>query len=283
MFSNLKEAEMAYLNELKIVRGYSYFTIINYQQALDSLIDIVGNKHCLFLNLKHIEQYRENLVAQGLSKKSQACKMVTIRGFVSYLRRHHLTVINFKSILVPKPDPPKIRWLYPSDIRKMVDAARRNKRDVALILTLFSSGIRVGELIRLNHGDIQNQHCTVLGKGNKIRLVFISSQANAAIQKYTRSCPFPEAGPLFKSRSGRRLSSSSVFLIVSKYAREAGLEDVSPHILRHSYATTLMREGVNIVHVQKLLGHSHVQTTSMYLHVVDDELWKSYKTHELVV
>src|SRR5690606_35367219 len=191
-------------------------------------------------------------------------------------------------IELPKVSRKQVTFLHYDEVRRLIEqidiTSEQGLRDRAIVELLFSSGLRVSELVDLNrdHINIKRREFMVRGKGQKDRPVFISAATAERIQEYL-STRFDNLPPLFLSYSRnhtasmsgdyRRLSARSVQRLIARYARLAGItKHVSPHTMRHSFATDLLMNGADIRSVQSMLGHSNISTTQVYTHVTDEHL-----------
>lgn len=233
---------------------------------------------------------------QEFKKSTQKTFLVAIRAFLKYLIiEENLEVVPPEQIILGKESDRIPKVLEPGQMQRLFEVQDLNKRsglrDRAILETLFSTGLRVSELVALNVDDINlsTGEFSVLGKGRKVRTVYLSSSAQIWLKKYlaTRSDDF---APLFLRYSGKRmdgndidgeslrLTARSVQRLVKKYTLRAGIAvDATPHTLRHTFATGLLREGADLRSVQELLGHSNVSTTQIYTHVTNKQLKDIHK------
>ena len=223
-----------------------------------------------------------------LKKVTQNYHIIAIRGFLKYLAKRDIKTIPAEKVELGKQEEREVTFLEPAELRRLLQAPEGTSlsslRDRAILETLFSTGLRVSELCSLNRDeiDINRGEFAVRGKGNKLRLVFLSEPAKAALASYLdKRNDAHEAlfiriprNERFEKYEDLRLTPRSVQRIIKKYAVIAGIvgKKVSPHALRHSFATDLLRSGADIRSVQALLGHSSVTTTQIYTHVTDKQL-----------
>lgn len=213
----------------------------------------------------------------------------TVRGYVIKLRLvleccllNGVNVLDPRQIPIPQRSDTVPTFITPEEVTMMIECSAR-LRSKAVISLLYASGIRVSELCSLNRNQIDKKSFTVIGKGKKARLCFIDDRASRYIDMYlnTRQDNLPA---LFISQYGSRISSTNVQLIVKLASNNAGLKGkkVTPHTLRHSFATNLLRSNTNMRYIQVLLGHASLQTTQMYTHVCDPDLQKIYNEHHTI-
>ncbi len=239
---------------------------------------------------EQIKSFLAFLGTQSYSKSTVARKLATLRSFYKFcLRRGYVKVHPLATIRTPKQDKRLPKFLELEQITKLLSAPDDNtllgSRDRAMLELLFSTGVRVSELVDLNLADVdfEGQAIRVRGKGKKQRTSPVGTAALAAIQKYmqlrrsdTRSGSFDQSA-LFVNKHGQRLSTRSVRRKLDKYLSEAGLDpSISPHTLRHSFATHMLNNGADLRSVQELLGHQSISTTQIYTHLSAPRLKAAY-------
>ncbi|MGA1796861.1 MAG: site-specific tyrosine recombinase/integron integrase [bacterium] len=233
-----------------------------------------------------ISRFVAYLFLQRRSKTTIARKVSTLRSFFKYLLSHGMVEADpVQDVSAPKLVPKIPGFLTIDEVIALIDAPgvddSMNLRDRAMLELFYATGIRVGELVALNEGmlDVHKGAIKIRGKGNKERLVLFGSRANEAIEAYLCSKPAPRTGerPLFQNRHGGRLSSRSVHRIVRKYGERIMLRrGVTPHTIRHTFATHLLESGADLRVIQELLGHSSLSTTQKYTHINVDQLMSAY-------
>src|SRR4051812_39419788 len=237
-----------------------------------------------------VREFLAYLYAQNYTKSTTARKLATLRSFFKFLiRRGAVSVNPLSTIRTPKQEKRLPKCLDLEQVQKLLDAPDDNDllgaRDKAMLEVLYSSGIRVSELVELDMSDLDLQEgiLRVRGKGRKDRLTPIGSQAIAAVQRYfelrnadNRAQP-SHAQRVFLNKHGESLSTRSVRRKLDKYLVEAGLDPgISPHTLRHSFATHLLNNGADLRSVQELLGHQSLSTTQIYTHLTTKKMKESY-------
>ena len=280
-----------FLLYLEAEKNLSEHTIVMYQHYLSCFNSwIIGNLPAGFqigeINQDIIRQYRLFLNQKGnLGKNTQMYYIIGLRSFFRYLNRRNITNIQVDQIELGKVSERKIRFLSQDQLKSLLSApdikTLTGIRDKAILELLFSTGLRVSELVSLNKTDIDftNGEFSILGKGNKIRLVFLSQQASTYLQLYL-SRRSDDKPCLFVPVRGRidRLSVRTIQRLVNYYAGKINLPfTISPHILRHSFATDLLRSGADLRSVQEMLGHASISTTQIYTHVTNPQLKQVYK------
>ncbi len=244
-----------------------------------------------------VRQYLAHLGDRSYEKSTIVRKLATIRSFFKFLiRKGYVDSNPMADIRTPKVEKKLPEFLDLNEVEKLLNSPQgtsfQSKRDRAILETLYSTGLRVSELTSLNLGDVDSttEIIKTRGKGKKERVIPIGSFALRAIQEYLeiRHTVLPDTGhgntpdaPLFLNRFGQRLSSRSIRKIMDKYIKLAGLKKkVSPHTLRHSFATHLLNRGANLRLVQELLGHKHLSTTQIYTHLTTKKMRSTYdETH----
>ncbi len=245
----------------------------------------------LQVNVNTIRAFLAQLSEQNYSKTTSARKLATLRSFYKFLvRRGHVETSPVSAIRTPKQDKRLPRCLEPEQIANLLNCPDTNTmlgaRDRAILETLYSSGLRVSELVALNLSDVDflGEVIHLRGKGKKERVSPIGSSALQCIQRYltfrdtdSRKDSFdPEA--LFVNKHGQRLSTRSVRRKLDKYLKQAGLDPrISPHTLRHSFATHMLNNGADLRVVQELLGHRSLSTTQIYTHLTSNKMKKIYE------
>lgn len=290
-----------FIEYVEVERGRSIRTAENYRLYMERLVEFAGNipvykitdelirKYRLWLNRYIDEQGRD------LSTITQNYHLIALRNFLKYCSQRDIETLDSGRIILPKIQKKQVSFLLAEEVARMFDAIDSDDanglRDKAILELLFSGGMRVSELCNLNRDQVnlERREFTVRGKGNKDRPIFISQSAADAIGEYLSSRS-DNLKPLFLNNSRnvhknltdsdgvdaseqRRLTPRSIQRIVSKYSQAAGItKHVTPHTLRHSFATDLLMNGADLRSVQSMLGHSNIATTQIYTHVTDPHL-----------
>lgn len=312
---NLKNLKNQFLEYLEIEKGRSRKTIDNYSRYLDRFLDWAKITAPEDISDEMISHYRiflnrfENPKGTGLKKLTQNYYIIALRSFLKYLARKDIKTLQAEKVEIGKSQRKEVEFLEAEEIERILDSANgtnfKSLRDKAILELLFSSGLRVSELANLNRDrlDLKNQEFSVRGKGDKIRVVFVSNSAKAALEKYLekRTDIDPavfvrdikglkkfekkvETGLVSvrekkkKEEPGLRLTPRSIQRIVKYYSVKAGIiKDVHPHTFRHSFATDLLMNGADIRSVQTMLGHSSITTTQIYTHITNPQLKEIHK------
>lgn len=288
-----------YLEYLEIERGRSLKTIENYERYLVRFLNATGVAEPSEITDEVIRSFRLWLNRQNagiregrhetLKKKTQNYYLIAIRSFLKYLRKREISSYSPEKIELAKVSERTIDLLNHADLRRLLSSPKgdsvKTLRDKAILELFFSTGLRLSELCALHRDiDLTRDEISVRGKGEKVRVVFISDEAKNSILEYLKKrADFDEAlfvsdGNHKRQDGSARLTPRSIERIVKQYAIKAGIMDkVTPHILRHSFATDLLYNGADIRSVQIMLGHSNISTTQIYTHVTDSELRSVHK------
>jgi integrase/recombinase XerC len=292
-------AVRSFLTYLQTERRASPHTVRNYGQDLGQLLDFLRNEQIETpaqvqpFTIRSFMALRAN---KGDSKATRSRKLSAIRSLFRYLcREDEITRNPVEAISGPKQDRKLPQVLTADDAKRLMDNPRRPRslRDQALLETLYSSGARVSELVSLDLKDIDLDEgiATVLGKGRKERIVPLGRPAVLALRAYVHSLPAivkridrsldATRAPLFRNRRGGRLTARSVERLVANAVRDlVNFPSITPHGLRHSFATHLLDGGVDLRAIQELLGHASLSTTQRYTHVAFDRILETYdKAH----
>jgi len=204
--------------------------------------------------------------------------IVKLRVVLSYVQLHH-DCLDPNQIPIPKRMDKVPAFLTKEQVAQCINATQRIKNK-AIVSFLYASGIRISELCSLNRDQLHDNTFTVVGKGGKARLCFIDQRTIELLNQYSMTRT-DNLAALFLSDSGKRITAGAVQDTFRTIRKQTGLE-VHPHTLRHSFATDLLTNNTNLYYVSKMLGHSSVQTTQQYLHVVDQDLRAIYAQHHTV-
>jgi len=291
----LSELIPEFIEHLEVEGGRSLRTSDNYRLYLERLLEFTGDLTVDKITTETIRRFRlwlnryENDKGQKLSIITQSYHLIALRGFLTYLSRRDIESLSADKIILPKTARKQVTFLHFDEVTRMLDqidtSTEQGLRDRAIIELLFSSGLRVSELVNLNrdHINLTRREFMVRGKGQKDRPVFVSKSAAEHVANYLESRQ-DSLVPLFLSYSRnsqtpntsgdfRRLQARSIQRMVSQYAKLAGItKHVSPHTMRHSFATDLLMNGADLRSVQAMLGHSDISTTQVYTHVTDQHL-----------
>lgn len=291
-----------FLEHIEIEKGRSQKTVDNYSLYLARFLALAGEEfpeadfkpkditpEMLRKYRLRLNRFDDNPNHEKLSALTQAYHLIALRGFLKYLARRGIDSLDPSLVDLPKAARKQVTFLHYDEVQAMLDeidlGTETGLRDRAIIELLYSGGLRVSELIGLNRDSVnlERREFMVRGKGSKDRPIFIDESAAERVRDYldARTDSLPalflnnsrNTSTVSTSGDYRRLTPRSIERIVQKYARAAGItKHVSPHTLRHSFATDLLMNGADLRSVQALLGHSNISTTQIYTHVTDPHL-----------
>ena len=277
----------------EVGKNLSENTLQNYRRSMtkfQKFLDIFSeisefSGFCEDIDMSIIEKYRLSLAReinprnnQKISIKTQSYHLITLRSFFKFLQKRDVLSYSPEKIELPKLPERHIEFLEREEVERIFESAlqdpRNGIRDFAILLTLFSTGLRVSELCNLQREEmnIERGEFSVRGKGGKVRVVFLNESSKLALQKYYEISG-KKTGPLFLSKTQKKLTRATIASLVKKYSLLAGIvKKVTPHTLRHSFATTLLKNGADLRAIQMMLGHSSITTTQIYTHISDTHL-----------
>lgn len=266
-------------------------TVENYRRYLEAFAKTIAAKSIKDVNPENVRRFRLTLSrkpgeeSEFLKKTTQSYYVIAIRNFLKYLIKNNIkTSILPEQIELPKISPRQIEIIEYPDLERFLNSPQgdslRNLRDKAILEALFSTGLRISEICSLSrYQDFDRGEITVRGKGSKLRVVFLSERAKEAIKKYLDKRSDAEEAlfiSLSKAKNPKvlgRIIPRTIQRLVKYYAKKAGiLGKITPHQLRHQFATDLLMNGADIRSVQALLGHANISTTQIYTHVTNKEL-----------
>lgn len=299
---DLKQLKVQFLEYLEIEKNRSPKTIENYNHYLNRFIKFAGVSLPGQISEELIRKFRLQLNrlhdshGTSLKKVTQNYHIIALRAFLKYFAKRDIKSVPAEKIELGRQEEREVTFLEPVELERFLRAPQGSDltglRDRAILETLFSTGLRVSELCSLKRDEVDTKRgeFSVRGKGSKLRVVFLSKTAQAAVTSYLEKRIDVDPALFIRIPKNIRqladekfeklqLTPRSVQRIIKKYASLAGLigKKVSPHTLRHSYATDLLRNGADIRSVQALLGHSSVTTTQIYTHVTDKQLREVHK------
>ncbi len=296
---SISELITDFLEYLEIEQNRSQATIANYDRYLQRLVEFAGDIDVAKLDNELIRKWRLWLnritdeKGESIGKTTQNYHLIALRSFLKYLAKREVKALPSDKIELAHVKRPQVNFLEVDEVAKLINTpdveTPAGLRDRTILELLFSSGLRVSELVGLNRDQINLERLefTVRGKGQKDRPVFISDEAADWLGRYLKSRT-DNYKPLFIHLSGSkeglddgaytRLTARSVQRLVARYAKLAGItKTVTPHTLRHSFATDLLINGADLRSVQSLLGHANIATTQIYTHITDPQLKKVHE------
>jgi site-specific recombinase XerD len=305
MSQNLLSLKTEFLQYVEIEKGRSLNTVRNYDQYLSRFLEYTKLKDPKDITDSIVRDFRiwlnrqetkseKGKASTTLKKKTQNYYLIALRAFLKYLARQNITSLSPDRIELAKVPERSLDLITIEELESLLKAPDTNTlrglRDKAMFEMLFSTGLRVSELCALPRDiNLKLDEMSVRGKGEKVRVVFISDDARNAVKKYLDKrddmddALFVQIGgkgneKLAQKKDSLRLTPRSIERIIKQYAINCGIsKKVTPHVIRHSFATDLLRNGADLRSVQMLLGHANINTTQIYTHVTDTELKKIHK------
>lgn len=281
-----------FLYHLAMERGLSPHTVAAYRRDLNDFASFCSKSGVPVpqAGRDHVTAYLRSLQGRRLKATTIARRLAAIRTFYRYLALQNASRTDPTAECAPPRRTSRLpRVLSVQEVDRLLARPRpvdpAGQRDLAMLELLYATGVRVSELVLLDREnvDLEQGMVRLFGKGAKERIVPVGSRAVAALTRYlARGRPHlagnKATNALFLNRSGRRLTRQGFWKILKKYAREAGIErEISPHVLRHSFATHLLENGADLRSVQEMLGHSDISTTQIYTHLTDTHLEGVYR------
>ncbi len=310
MSHNIKDLKQQFLEYIEIEKGRSVKTVENYDHYLNRFIDFAKVKSAEDITENAVRTYRlwlnrqsggnNRATGETLKKKTQNYHLIALRAFLKYMAKRGIKTLSPEYIELAKVGERHLDLISHDELKRLMEAPMKEQgnsknqgkstlkslRDKAILELLFSTGLRVSELCSLSRDmDFRADEFSIRGKGEKIRVVFLSSEAKDAVKKYLdKRTDVNDA--LFVKVDGKEraekeelaLTRRSIERIVKEYAIKAGIsKKVTPHVIRHCFATDLLSNGADLRSVQMLLGHANIATTQVYTHVTDNQLKKIHK------
>ncbi|MEQ1500174.1 MAG: site-specific tyrosine recombinase/integron integrase [Parcubacteria group bacterium] len=305
--ASLKQLKQQFLEYIEIEKGRSLKTVENYDHYLSRFLDYTKNDSPEKITADSIREFRLWLNRQStgqsknkdetLSRKTQNYYLIAIRAFLKYLARQEIKTLPAERIELAKVNERSLDLITQTELSRLLNSPNgtdlKDLRDRAILELLFSTGLRVSELCSLRSDiDLSSDELSIRGKGGKVRVVFISDFAKKCLRDYLKArkdmsdALFIQVNPDSKSKSKNKvatkeanpLTTRSVERILKYHTTKAGIsKKVTPHTMRHMFATDLLSNGADLRSVQALLGHSSIITTQIYTHVTDKHLHDVHK------
>lgn len=308
MMLDLHALKRQFLEHIEIEKGRSIKTVENYEHYLDRFLEFFKKTDPKDITTEIIREYRLWLNRQPalpkhmqgrftpnggdtLKRKTQNYYLIALRAFLKYMAKRNITTLPADNIELAKTPERSLDLITRDELQRIFDAPNSEEnpetkaRGKAILELLFSTGLRVSELCALSRDiDLRSDELSVRGKGGKVRVVFISDDAKSNLKAYLglrkdlEDALFVKVGKEKAKKEGGALTSRSIERIVKHYAIKAGVsKKVTPHVIRHCFATDLLRNGADLRSVQMLLGHSNIATTQIYTHITDSHLKEVHK------
>jgi len=299
MSHNIKELKQEFLEYLEIEKGRSLKTVAAYDLYISRFIHYAKMQKPENITSDTVRDFRIWLNRQvsrriagqthTLKKRTQNIYMIALRTFLKYLAKRNIKTLSPEHIELAKVGERHLDLISAEELRRLMGIPKNDDlkalRDHAILQLLFSTGLRVSELCSLTRDiDIDADEFSIRGKGDKVRVVFISDDARKAVKKYLEKridlddAMFVRIGKEKAKGGDLSMDRRSIERIVKQCAIRAGIsKKVTPHVIRHCFATDLLSNGADLRSVQMLLGHAHIATTQIYTHVTDSELRRVHK------
>ena len=275
-----------FLEYLKSVKKHSDNTIISYQDDLKELASVLNN-NIIDINEEDIKKYLNYLYDKSYNKNTISRKLSGVRSFYNYLYNHDIIKINY---FTDVHNPKKIRslphYLKTSEIDKVLDNTNEvtlyGERNKLIVELLYVTGLRVSELVNIKLKDIDkyNKSIKILGKGSKERIVYYEDNCSKLLNKHLnntrRKLDKNNSEYLLLNKFGNKLSTRMIRNILNNLTIGTSIEQIYPHMIRHTFATTMLNNGADLMTVKELLGHESINTTSIYTHVTNEQIRKVF-------
>lgn len=272
----ISEAFEMYRADYMRLKGLSATTLSQSHYHEKSLILFVGDKDLSLLTISDVSRWFSSL-AKSRGQNTVRNYVCTLRSMLRYANLRDERCLNPDLIPIPKRLPNIPEFLTPEEITKLIEATDI-LRTKLIISLLYSSGIRLSELISLNREQIKNRRFTVIGKGGKARLCFIDERTERYLEEYLSARKDNHEALIVSVIHKGRMTNTNIQLLIANVGERAGFSrKIHPHIFRHSFATNLLQNGMDIRYIKELLGHSSLSTTAIYTHIVDNDLEQKYK------
>lgn len=299
--ASLKQLKQQFLEYIEIERGRSMKTVENYDHYLSRFLNFSKNDNPTLITDASVREFRLWLNRQlagnnkdnndTLSKKTQNYYLIALRAFLKYLARQEVKSLPAERIELAKVGERSLDLITPTELSRLLNSPKgtdlKDLRDKAILELLFSTGLRVSELCSLKSDiNLHSDELSIRGKGGKVRVVFISDEAKKYVKAYLSArkdmsdALFVQIGREVIKKDVNPLTKRSIERIVKQHAIKSGIsKKVTPHMMRHLFATDLLSNGADLRSVQALLGHSSIVTTQIYTHITDKHLKDIHKKY----
>lgn len=297
---SLVEQKRQFLEYLEIERGRSVKTIENYDRYLSRFLAFAKVTAAKDITEEQVREFRLYLNRQpgtksagrrdSMKRRTQNYYLIAVRAFLKFLRKRGIPSLNPERIELAKVPERSLDLISPAELERLMSSPKtdtvQGKRDRAILELLFSTGLRISELCALSIDDVDlsRDEFSVRGKGDKVRVVFLSDEAKLSVRNYLEArkdmddALFVRYGKKAHIGEDSRITPRTVQRLLKQYATKAGItRKVTPHVIRHSFATDLLSNGADLRSVQALLGHANIGTTQVYTHVTDAHLREVHK------
>lgn len=273
----LSEAYRRYVGEYLEIKGVDENQLVHFRAGIRIWCETVGDKELEKITLKDVARFKTNLKTYGRHRCENTVRnyICNLRMVLKYWKLRGEPCIDYELIPAPKREPVLPAFLTAEEVASMIDASDR-VRTKLIVSLLYSSGIRISELIQLNRDSVRDGQFTVVGKGRKPRVAFCDARSEFYLKMYL-STRKDRLDALIVTKDGTRASASTIQMVVRNAAERAGIEKkVTPHTLRHSFATNFIGNNGNIRHLADMLGHASLNTTAHYTHLLNNDLRREF-------
>ncbi len=286
----MRKLVIEFLEYIEFEKNYSNYTVLNYRDDLEDFLIFIENKKVSIKEIDYntIREYLNLLYDKKYSNKTISRHISTLRSFYKYLKRKSIVDVNPMTLISnPKLEKKLPKVISYGDLDAILNAfdddSLLGKRNTLILELLYATGVRVSELVNIKCTDIDfsNREIHILGKGNKERIVLFGSRCETLLRDYQKNC-YSELNKkgvdyLLLGVRGNKINERQVRTIVDEAVAKAGMKlHISPHVLRHTFATHMLNEGADLRSVQALLGHESLSTTTIYTHVSNERLRNVY-------
>ena len=281
---NISEAFAYYRKAEIMARGLSRKTDESYVYSCKLAVDFFGDMPITNIRPEDTRDYYEHLLGWQRPDTARG-HMVCLRSVIKCLRRRDPNIMDPEEIRLPKREKREVVYLTKAEVEEFINVVARKRRgypevnrlrNVAIMELLYATGLRVGELCRLNKNSIKNHQFTVIGKSKEPRICFINSRAEEAINKYLNKRTDSSMAMFISNQTERRITPGTVRRIFQRACDMSDFEGVHPHTLRHSFATYMLERKVDLIYISQMMGHQSLDTTRMYTHYSNPKLKRIY-------
>lgn len=280
----ISEAFDLYKTNYMFIKGLSKRVLENQDYVKARVVNLLGDRDIESITLSDIGEWAEKIQTMQtrdgriVERKSNTIRndLIRLKMVIKYMRLLGYDVLEPDLIPIPKREDTERPFLTAEEVTEMIKNAY-NIRNAFIVSLFYSSGIRLSELISLDRSSIQNRQFQVVGKGKKARLCFIDERTEYLMMQYLATRDDDCEALIISYKNKARMTPTNVQLLIKNTAKRAGItKKVTPHVLRHSFATNFLQNNGNIRYLSSLLGHASVSTTTVYTHVVDNDLQRQY-------
>lgn len=273
----ISEAFDLYKNDYMMFKRQSIRIVETHDYVKRTLVQTLGDKEIANLSLKDITEWNKSML-KTISQNTLRNLLTRIRMVLKYLELRNIPCLKSALLPIPKRIDTIPSFLTAKEVDAMIQNAH-SLRNRFIISLLYSSGIRLSEFLQLNRGQIAERRFTVIGKGGKARLCFIDERTEKLMEAYLKKRSDNSPALVVSHTNRDRMTATNVQLLIKNSARRAGIQkSVTPHTLRHSFATNFLQNNGNLRYCQEMMGHASIETTMHYSHVTNHDLEKQYRT-----